>query len=118
MGNGGAPSTGSTGEDKPLARAFEQVPAESPLAMPEQDFDTTPPLIARRRFNIDLWARRLLVVTLTLIPAALAAHEMRRSIGLDGISVMEGVYLTLFISLFAWIAVSYTHLTLPTKRIV
>ena len=107
MGNGGAPSTGSTGEDKPLARAFEQVPAESPLAMPEQDFDTTPPLIARRRFNIDLWARRLLVVTLTLIPAALAAHEMRRSIGLDGISVMEGVYLTLFISLFAWIAFGF-----------
>ena len=31
-----------------MARAFEQVPAESPLAMPEQDFDTTPPLIARR----------------------------------------------------------------------
>jgi len=107
MGNGGAPSAGSTGGDKPLARAFEQVPAESPLAMPEQDFDTTPPLIARRRFNIDLWARRLLVVALTLIPAALAAHEMRRSIGLDGISALEGVYLALFISLFAWIAFGF-----------
>ena len=101
------PTTDPPAGDKPLPRAFEQVPAQSPLAMPEQDFDTTPPLIARRRFNIDLWARRLLVIALTLIPAALAAHEMRRSIGLDGISALEGVYLALFISLFAWIAFGF-----------
>ena len=61
------PTTDPPAGDKPLPRAFEQVPAQSPLAMPEQDFDTTPPLIARRRFNIDLWARRLLVIALTLI---------------------------------------------------
>lgn len=112
MGNGGARSAGPTGEDKPLARAFEQVPPESPLAMPEQEFETAPPLIAPRRFNIDLWARRLLVVLLALIPAAMAAHEMRRSIGLDGISAMEGVYLALFISLFAWIAFGFATATI------
>ncbi|WIW87653.1 glucans biosynthesis glucosyltransferase MdoH [Sphingobium sp. V4] len=112
MGNGGARSAGPTGEDEPLARAFEQVPPESPLAMPEQEFETAPPLIAPRRFNIDLWARRLLVVLLALIPAAMAAHEMRRSIGLDGISAMEGVYLALFISLFAWIAFGFATATI------
>lgn len=72
--------------------------------MPVQDFATAPPLTAPRRFNIDLWARRGLVVLLALIPAAMAAHEMRRSIGLDGISAWEAVYLSLFIPLFAWIA--------------
>ena len=44
---------------------------------------------------------------LALLPAALAAHEMRRSIGLDGISFWEGVYLALFIPLFAWIAFGF-----------
>ncbi|MBH1999535.1 MAG: glucans biosynthesis glucosyltransferase MdoH [Sphingomonadaceae bacterium] len=92
---------------KPLARAYEHVPPETPIAMPEQDFTVAPPLIARPRFNIDLWARRLLVVLLALIPAAMAAHEMRRSIGLDGISPWEGVYLGLFIPLFAWIAFGF-----------
>ena len=93
--------------DKPLARAFEQVPPENPLAMPEQDFAARPVPVSRRPFNIDIWARRLLVVLLALIPAAMAAHEMRRSIGLDGISAWEAVYLALFIPLFAWIAFGF-----------
>lgn len=107
MGNGGvqAPTTDAGG--KPLARAFEQVPPESPMAMPEQDFGARPDLTVRRPLNIDIWARRLLVVLLALLPAAMAAHEMRQSIGLDGISVWEGVYLALFIPLFAWIAFGF-----------
>ncbi|MFZ2995887.1 glucans biosynthesis glucosyltransferase MdoH [Sphingobium sp.] len=95
---------GTGADGKPLVHAFEHVPAETPIAMPVQDFGTAPSLAAPRRFNIDLWARRLLVVLLALIPAAMATHEMRRSIGLDGISLWEGVYLSLFIPLFAWIA--------------
>ncbi|SEJ76159.1 membrane glycosyltransferase [Sphingobium sp. AP50] len=112
MEQGSARPAGPGGEDEPLKRAFERVPPESPLAMPEQDFSTAPPPVARRRFNIDLWARRLLVVLLALIPAAMAAHEMRRSIGLDGIDPLEGVYLTLFISLFAWIAFGFATATI------
>ncbi len=96
---------GATGSQA-LVRAFESVPAEAPLAMPVQDFATAPGRI-HRPLNIDLWARRLLVVLLALLPAALAAHEMRRSIGLDGISFWEGVYLALFIPLFAWIAFGF-----------
>ncbi|MCP1471571.1 membrane glycosyltransferase [Sphingobium sp. OAS761] len=110
MSQGHTPA-GQAGTGKPLARAFEHVPAERPLAMPEQDFDALPP-IGHRRLSIDLWARRLLVVLLALIPAALAAHEMRRSIGLDGISPIEGVYLALFISLFAWIAFGFVTATI------
>ncbi|MDO7834089.1 glucans biosynthesis glucosyltransferase MdoH [Sphingobium sp. HBC34] len=112
MGNGGVPAANAAAGDKPLTRAFEQVPPEAPLAMPEQDFRTRPPLIATRSLNIDIGARRLLVVLLALIPAAMAAHEMRRSIGLDGISAMEGVYLLLFISLFAWIAFGFATATI------
>ena len=106
MGNGTVQAEAAAGA-KPLARAYEHVPPESPLAMPEQDFEARPPLIARRRFNIDLWARRALVVLLALIPAAMATHEMQRSIGLDGITWLEGVYLALFIPLFAWIAFGF-----------
>lgn len=104
MGNGQVPVADAAAGDVPVSPAFEQLPPESPIAMPEQDFDARPPLIAPRRFNIDLWARRMLVVLLALIPTGMAAHEMRRSIGLDGISLLEGIYLALFIPLFAWIA--------------
>lgn len=88
-------------------RAFEHVPAERPLAMPVQDFSVAPIELHKRTFNVDLWARRLLVVLLALLPASIAAHEMRRSIGLDGISLWEGLYLALFIPLFAWIAFGF-----------
>jgi membrane glycosyltransferase len=89
------------------ARGFEHVPAEMPLVMPEQDFREHPRDFPHRPLNIDQWARRLLVVLLALLPASMAAHEMRRSIGLDGISLWEGVYLALFIPLFAWIAFGF-----------
>ena len=95
-----------------MARAFEEVPAEQPLDMPEQDFADRPPTPAGRPFNIDIWARRLLVIALALLPAAMAAHEMRRSIGLDGINAVEGVYLLLFVSLFAWIAFGFSTATI------
>ncbi|QGP79943.1 glucans biosynthesis glucosyltransferase MdoH [Sphingobium sp. CAP-1] len=112
MGNGNVPAADAAAGEKSMAQAFEQVPAERPLAMPEQDFASRPALTFPRPFNIDIWARRLLVVLLALIPAAMAAHEMRRTIGLDGISAMEGVYLALFISLFAWIAFGFATATI------
>ncbi|KEQ54309.1 glucans biosynthesis glucosyltransferase MdoH [Sphingobium chlorophenolicum] len=104
-------ATGGVHSDKASesapVRAFEHLPPERPLAMPAQDFAATPRDLPHRPFNIDLWARRTLVVLLALLPASMAAHEMRRSIGLDGISAWEGVYLALFIPLFAWIAFGF-----------
>lgn len=108
MGNGGRPATQGQIIDEPVPRAFESVPDERALAMPEQDFALKPQVTDVRPFNIDIWARRLLVVTLALLPAAVAAHEMRRSIGLDGISPLEAAYLALFIPLFAWIAFGFS----------
>ncbi len=87
--------------------AFEQLPPEAPIAMPVQDFRTVPPRLPAPPVNLDLIARRMLVILLALIPAGMAAHEMRRSIGLDGISAWEGVYLAIFIPLFAWIAFGF-----------
>ena len=104
--SGGMHIGDSPGETPP-SRGFEHVPAEMPLAMPEQDFGDKPRDFPKRPLNIDQWARRILVVLLALLPASMAAHEMRRSIGLDGISAWEGVYLALFIPLFAWIAFGF-----------
>ncbi|KQM98527.1 glucosyl transferase [Sphingobium sp. Leaf26] len=106
-GNGGVQAPHGDAEGKLLAHAFEHVPAETPLAMPEQDFGTKPAPTVVRPLNIDIWARRLLVVLLALLPAAMAGHEMRQSIGLDGIDLVEGIYLALFIPLFAWIAFGF-----------
>ncbi|WP_340267370.1 glucans biosynthesis glucosyltransferase MdoH [Sphingobium mellinum] len=103
---GGKQTGGNAGADSP-PRGFECVPAEIPLAMPDQNFAESPRDFPHRPVNIDQWARRMLVVLLALLPASMAAHEMRRSIGLDGISAWEGVYLALFIPLFAWIAFGF-----------
>ena len=103
---GGKQTGGDAGADSP-PRGFESVPAQMPLAMPEQDFADGARDFPHRPVNVDQWARRLLVVLLALLPASMAAHEMRRSIGLDGISLWEGVYLALFIPLFAWIAFGF-----------
>jgi len=99
--------TDTQAEAQAAARGFEHVPAEMPLAMPEQNFREHPRDFPHRPLNIDQWARRMLVVLLALLPASMAAHGMRRSIGLDGISLWEGVYLALFIPLFAWIAFGF-----------
>lgn len=88
-------------------RAYENVPAETPIAMPVQDFRAVPDRLPGPALDIDVLARRMLVVVMALIPASMAAHEMRRSIGLDGISFWEGIYLSLFIPLFAWIAFGF-----------
>lgn len=90
---------------------FERLPIEHPLPMPVQDFDRAPPYPVpaseRRRPNVDMLARRTLILTLALIPAMLAAHEMKRTLGLNGISTWEAAYLALFIPLFAWIAFGF-----------
>jgi membrane glycosyltransferase len=109
MANGGTMPVhgkGPGGASTP-PRAYEHVPAEMPLAMPEQDFRAVPERLPGPALDIDVLARRMLVVIMALIPASMAAHEMRRSIGLDGISFWEGVYLALFIPLFAWIAFGF-----------
>jgi membrane glycosyltransferase len=76
--------------------------------MPVQDFGTAPETHERpslwRGSDIDALAKRVLVLTLALLPALLAFHEMKQTIGMDGFSGWELAYLVLFVPLFAWIA--------------
>ncbi|MGV3770557.1 MAG: glucans biosynthesis glucosyltransferase MdoH [Sphingobium phenoxybenzoativorans] len=91
-----------------LHQAFESLPPEQTIAMPEQNFREAPDMAVPPRpvrgGDVDAAAKRVLVMALALLPALLAAHEMKRTIGLDGFSVLEIVYLALFVPLFAWIA--------------
>jgi membrane glycosyltransferase len=100
----------SSGPQRPVEGlvAYESLPAEHPIAMPEQDFrwaSKSPPRPRLRNGrDVDAVAKRILMLALALLPALLAAHEMKRTIGLDGFSLWEAAYLALFIPLFAWIS--------------
>lgn len=87
------------------------LPPENILAMPEQDFSHIPErAFAKSRFSsadFDAVAQRVLVLALTLLPALVAALEMKRSIGQDGFSGWEIAYLSLFVPLFAWISFGF-----------
>src|SRR5690606_11705951 len=83
------------------------LPPEAPLEMPVQDLrrgrlahtrlPTTPPRMG---------LRRTLVFGGTALLGLLAAYQMWWLLRVDGISVLEGVLLALFVPLFAWIALS------------
>lgn len=89
----------------------EFLPPENVLAMPEQDFSQNPErAFPKSRFSsadFDAIAQRVLVLALTLLPALLAALELKRSIGQDGFSGWEIAYLSLFVPLFAWISFGF-----------
>ncbi|GHD69205.1 glucans biosynthesis glucosyltransferase H [Luteimonas padinae] len=88
--------------------ALPPLPPESPLAMPVQALDrgrianpprpTTPPNMAWRRFGVIGG-----VVLLTLV----ATYQMWWLLRGDGIDVLEGVLLVLFVALFAWIVQAF-----------
>src|SRR5690606_35984091 len=84
------------------------LPPEAPLEMPVQSLEagrlagrrlpSTPPAIARRR---------ALLFGGTAALALLATYQMWWLLRGNGISVLEGVLLALFVPLFAWIALSF-----------
>ncbi len=87
---------------------FESLPPEAPIAMPVQNFRKAPARTGRASvINIDSITRRILLLSLSIIPALLAANEMQRSLGSDGYSSFELGYVALFIPLFAWIAFGF-----------
>ena len=85
------------------------LPPEAPLEMPVQSLEagtlagrrlpSTPATIARRR---------ALVFGGTAALALLATYQMWWLLRGNGLSVLEGVLLALFVPLFAWIALSFT----------
>ncbi|CAN5446557.1 glucans biosynthesis glucosyltransferase MdoH [soil metagenome] len=104
----GTPSVVHDGIGPRQPAPYASLPAEQPIDMPEQDFrwaSKSPPRPRLRGSrDVDALAKRILVLALALLPALLAAHEMKRTIGLDGFSLWEVAYLALFIPLFAWIS--------------
>lgn len=87
--------------------AIGRMPPEKPMAMPIQDFGARPQRPLDSSSTPSLVARRALVVLLTLLPAAFAAHALYGAIGRDGLTAWEGLYLALFLPLFAWIAFGF-----------
>jgi membrane glycosyltransferase len=93
--------------DDPLQQ--EWLPPESPLAMPVQDLrtgrlssralPTSPPAIRRRR---------ALVMGTAIALTLFATYQIWWVLRGDGINVLEGVLLALFVALFAWIALSFS----------
>lgn len=86
----------------------EALPPERPLAMPEQSIwnrcDGPPdPETGPRTILL----RRALVFGCTVALTAGAAYEMYQVLQVGSLTVMEGVILTLFVLLFAWIALSF-----------
>ena len=91
------------------ATATPWLPPEAPLQMPVQSLEagtlaggrlpSTPATIARRR---------ALVFGGTAALALLATYQMWWLLRGNGLSVLEGVLLALFVPLFAWIALSFT----------
>ncbi len=92
----------------PPVREAPWLPPEAPLAMPVQDLrqgrlanprlPTTPPgMLLRRSF----------VFGGTTALSLLAAYQMWWLLRGNGIAVLEGVLLALFVPLFAWIALSF-----------
>lgn len=87
--------------------AIGRMPPETPMAMPIQDFTALPQCPLASSSTPSLVARRALVVLLALLPAIFAAHALYGAIGRDGLTAWEGLYLALFLPLFAWIAFGF-----------
>ena len=91
-----------------MSTGWESMPANAPLPMPLQSLATgrldqrTLPSAPRGM----AW-RRFYMLGGTAALTAVAAWQMWRVLRVDGLGVLEGVLLFLFVALFAWIAQSF-----------
>jgi membrane glycosyltransferase len=90
------------------AREFDFLPAEAPLAMPQQSLWGT-----RSRRNPSaavrgIFFRRLLVFGAAIALTAVAAYQMYEVLQVGGVTLLEHAVLVLFILLIAWIALSFS----------
>lgn len=85
------------------------LPPESPLPMPVQDLregpQSTHPLPTSPRL---IGGRRALVIGAAALLTMFATYQVWWVLRGGGIDVLEGVLLTLFVALFAWIALSFS----------
>ena len=87
--------------------AFAALPPEAPLDMPVQTLDHAPPRPPRPASSPPrMWLRRLVVIGGAILLTIAAAREMHLVLGVNGLTALESVILAVFVSLFAWIALS------------
>ncbi|MFI8717359.1 glucans biosynthesis glucosyltransferase MdoH [Stenotrophomonas sp. NPDC077464] len=84
------------------------LPAETPLGMPEQSFTDGRLQVARQRTAPRMIAlRRFYVFGGTAAMTVAATAMMWKVLAVNGVTVLEGCLLLLFVALFAWIALSF-----------
>lgn len=84
------------------------LPAETPLGMPEQSFVDGRLQVARQRTAPRMIAlRRFYIFGGTAAMTVAATAMMWKVLAVNGITVLEGCLLALFVALFAWIALSF-----------
>ncbi|MEO8367247.1 MAG: glucans biosynthesis glucosyltransferase MdoH [Pseudoxanthomonas sp.] len=91
----------------PAAGAYERLPPPAPIAMPLQSLHEghlDPRLLPSAPSGM-VW-RRLYMIGGTAVLTVLAAWQMWRVLRVDGLEILEGVLLALFVALFAWVAQS------------
>ena len=84
------------------------LPAETPLGMPEQSFTDGRLQVSRQRTAPRMIAlRRFYVFGGTAAMTVAATAMMWKVLAVNGVTVLEGCLLLLFVALFAWIALSF-----------
>src|SRR4051812_1086754 len=91
--------------DQPSVSAAGFLPAEARLDMPVQSLNAGKR--AKRLAPPNIIARRLFVIGSALAMTAVAAWQMYLVLAVGGLTTLETVILTLFVILFAWVALSF-----------
>ena len=86
------------------------LPSEAPLAMPVQSLREGERAAPVAFVPGSIAARRAFVFGMTLALSILAAYEMYLVLAVGGLTALEAVILTLFVILFAWIALSFASM--------
>ena len=86
------------------------LPPEAPLAMPVQSLREGGRPARLQIAHGSVTARRAFVFGVASALSAIAAYQMYRVLAVGGVTVLEWVILTLFVILFAWIALSFASL--------
>lgn len=85
-----------------------QLPAEAPLDMPVQRFDgSAPATIELQTRPPGLLARRLLLISATAVLGMAASIDVRFVLALDGVNLLDMLFLVLFVPLICWIAFGF-----------
>jgi membrane glycosyltransferase len=99
--------TQTSGSDTHAGSPHPALPPEAPLDMIEQRFWTAEPAAQRPPTAPRMIAlRRTVVFGGTIALTAAAAHQMYLVVTVNGLTVLLGAILALYVALFAWIAFS------------